>query len=686
MPNDTAIRSQADLEALLKREIESSVDYIEQNIGKERRLSLKYYRGDKFGNEEDGRSQVVWRIVRDAVREILPSLLRVFFGSEKAMEFTPVGPEDVEAADQATDLARMIVLEENPGVAIFTDVFNDSLYQKMGVVKLLRDESVDVTYHDVSGQDEASLMLVVGTEPAGTVEVVSVEDEPNGTLKARIKRTRRRNTIRFEAVPPEEFLVSRRARSDLDQATYVGHRSLKTFAELVALGIDREVLEDNITDRDVFTESQEARERYWRDGSIDGADTMNPWAKRVLYVESWLRVDLDGDDIAELRKFCTVGDQYKIVNGPLGEPASEVPFATFCPFPEPHRLIGQDVADQTRDLQLIQSQIVRLILDSASLSVHPRMAYAENKVNLDDLHNVEMGATIGCEGMPSQVLQALTVPFIGQQLLPLTQLVEAEADKRVGKHNMALDADALQSTTKAAVEAQREAAQQTLELIARLYAEIGMKRFYKLLLKLMVSHIDKPRMVRQRNQWVPIDPRTWNAALDVRVNVGLGHGMAQDRLMSLQGLAAKQEMILQNFGPNNPAVTLGQYTQTLAKMAELSGWPDPTAFVNILPRDYQPPEPPPQPSEAEILAQIESQKMQADLMKANTEYDIKRDQLLVDATIKAYELLGKNKAVDVDIQGLLADLRRTIDTNRLTVDEPAEAPEPEPSMTGASGG
>lgn len=674
-----ALRTDVDLRALLKREIESAVNYVEQQIGAERRLSLKYYRGDKFGNEEDGRSQVVWRIVRDAVREILPSLLRVFFGSERAIEYTPVGPEDVEAAEQATDLARVIVLEDNPGVAIFTDVFNDSLYQKLGVVKVWRDEAIDVTYHNLSGQDEQSLTVLMATESG--VEIVRVEEEGGGTLAALIRRTKRRNTIRFEAVPPEEFLVSRRAKSDLDGATYVGHRSLKTYAELVALGIDPDVLEANITDQDVFVESQEARTRYEHDGSLDSDDTLNPWAKRVLYVESWLRVDLDNDGIAELRKFCTVGDGHTIVNGPDGEPVSHIPFATFCPFPEPHRLIGQDVADQTRDLQLIQSQIVRVILDSAALSVHPRMAYTEGRVNLDDLHNVEMGATIGCEGVPNQVLQTMTVPFIGQQLLPLTQLVEAEADKRVGKHNMALDADALQSTTKAAVEAQRQAAQQTLELIARLYAECGMKRFFKLLLRLMVSHIDRPRMVRQRNRWVPIDPREWNAQLDVRVNVGLGHGLAEDRLMSLRELAVHQKEVLTTLGPSNPAVTLGHYTQTLSKIAELSGWPDPSAFVNVLPRDFQPPEPPPQPTEAEVLAQIEQMKMQADLTRANTEYDIKRDELLVDATIRAYELLGKNKAVDVDIKAVLADLRATIDSNRLTVRGDAQMQE-QPSENG----
>src|SRR5574343_406852 len=78
-------------------------NWIDSDIAPVRAKATRYYKGEKFGNEEEGRSQIVLTEVRDSVLQILPSLMRVFFSGEKVVEFVPVGPEDVSAAEQATD-------------------------------------------------------------------------------------------------------------------------------------------------------------------------------------------------------------------------------------------------------------------------------------------------------------------------------------------------------------------------------------------------------------------------------------------------------------------------------------------------------------------------------------------------------------------------------------------------------
>ena len=677
MPRLSAVEDAQSLQSLIQREIERASNFVDEELGPDRAESLRYYRGEPLGNEEDGRSQVVWRVVRDAVRQILPSLIRVFFGSEKAVEYAPAGPEDTQAAEQATDYANYVVLQDNPGVRVFLDAWNDSLYQKVGIVKLWRDHSIEVTYHDFTGLDDAGVGLIM-QEPG--VEVVSVsstfmDEQSAGQLIAmgfepplkhdiKVKRTRKAPRVRIAAVPPEEFLIDPTARS-LDEATYVGHKMEKTVGELVALGYDRDLVESHATGQSDFTTKNEAARERIGAQSLTPADTLNPDSRRVLYCESWLRVDLDGemredgfpsgDGIAELRKFCTIGESYEIVNGNgLGEPVSEIPFADFCPFPEPHLFIGEDVADQTKDLQRITSNVVRNMLDSLARTIHPDTYAVEGMVQMPDLLNTENGRVVRMSA-PGMV-QVIGHEFVGGQAMPVLELLRAEADRRVGVHNMALEADALQSTTKSAVNAQVDAARQQLELIARIYAECGMKRFYSLLLRLIVSHPDRQRMVRLRNQWVQVDPTVWNANMDVIVNVGLGRGNDEQRLMALQSGMQGQLTMIQTYGPNNPWVTPQQVATSMAKMYEIAGWKDTSQFVN--PSAPVPPPPPPQPTPEEVLAEVERYKAQGDALETAAKIEVERDRLISDTMLKAVELQGKYPNLKVDLSEIQAAFNR----------------------------
>lgn len=699
MPRLASVDDALSLQTLIQREIERASSFIDEEIGPARAESLRYYRGEPLGNEEDGRSQVVWRVVRDAVRQILPSLIRVFFGSERAVEYAPHGPEDTAAAEQATDYANYVVLQDNPGIKVFLDAFNDSLYQKVGIIKLWRDHAIEVSYHEFTELDDAGVGQVLSEPGTELVNVNSTLADPEtaGQFLAAgvdppllhdvtVKRTRKAPRIRLAAVPPEEFLIDPTARS-LEEATYVGHKMEKTVGELVALGYDRDLVESHAYGHSDYTLKNEAARERMQLQSLMPADTLNPDSRRVLYCESWLCVDLDGppdesgfptgDGIAELRKFCTIGEAYEIVNGDgLGEPVSEIPFADFCPFPEPHLFFGEDVADQTKDLQRITSNVVRNMLDSLARTIHPDTAVVEGMVTLDDVLNTENGRVVRQQA--PGMYQVYTHEFVGGQALPILEMLKAEADRRVGVHNMALEADALQSTTKAAVNAQVDAARQQLELIARIYAECGMKRFYQLLLKLIVSHPDKGRMVRLRNEWVPVDPSVWNANMDVIINVGLGRGNDEQRLQALNAGMQAQLTMIQTYGPSNPWVTPQQIATTMAKMYEIAGWKDASQFVN--PTAPDPPPPPPQPTPEEILADVEKQKAQGHALETAAKLEIERDRLISDTLLKAVEMQGKYPGLKVDVQAIQDAF------NRDQMSESAAEGEAEPAAVGAVDG
>ena len=348
--------------------------------------------------------------------------------------------------------------------------------------------------------------------------------------------------------------------------------------------------------------------------------------QRALYIELWMNIDYDGDGLPELRKICCMGDGYTIVNN---EPADFIPFADFPCDPEPHTspVEANSIFDYTRDLQEVNSDIMRNTLDSLAQSIHPRTAVVEGQVNMDDVLSNETGGIIRMRA-PGMV-QPFTTPFVGQAAFPMLDYLSGIRESRTGmsKASMGLDADALQSSTRAAVAATVSASQMRLELTTRILSQ-GMKKLFKNVLRLVTVHQDKPRMVRLRNKWTPIDPRAWDAEMDVSINVSLGNGDVDQKMAMLAMIAGKQESALQQMGPMNPLVTPAQYANTLRKIAEMAGFKDSSQFFNAIPADYQPPQPEQKPTPEEVLAQVQAQSIQADIQKKAAELELKREEML----------------------------------------------------------
>ena len=653
------VMSEEQLQGVISAEITDAISFIDDDIGGSRALATEYYYGDLFGDEEDGRSQVVSMDVRDTVQGILPSLMRIFFGPERVVEFAPQGPEDVQNAEQATDYVDFIFKRDNPGFKILHSAFKDALVRKCGIVKYWWDESVEVRAESFSMLDEQSMMMltsdpdveisavreypVPGTEPQN--EAQGIMTPPPMMYDVEIKRRIKTGKVKIEALPPEEFLIDRRAKS-IEDATFVGHRTMKTVSDLVAMGYDYEEMVEASGNGNDFDNNQEytARNPF---AVISTANNGDPSSKSVMYIEGYLKVEFDGDGIAEMRRICTIGTGNKVIRNEI---VSERQFADFCPDPEPHTFFGMCPADVVMDIQRIKSNVQRGILDSLAQSIHPRTAIVEGQANMEDVLNTEVGAVIRMRA-PGMV-QPFTTPFVGQAAFPMLDYLDDIKQTRTGisKAAAGLDADALQSTTKAAVSATVNAAHQHIEMIARIFAETGLRKLFTGILKLVVENQDRARMVRLRNTFVPIDPRSWDAKMDVIVNVGVGDGTIEDRINILNQVAMRQEMLIEKTGPNNPVVSLPQYTNTLTKLLQLAGIKDSTNYFNQLPVDFQLPEPPaPKPTPEEILAQVQAQSIQADIQKKAAELQLDRERMIMaddrerdrieqDGILRRYEL------------------------------------------------
>ena len=701
----------SELQGIITSDLEDAISYIDSDLSPIRAKGTEYYRGDPFGNEEEGRSQVVAMEVRDTVSAMMPSLMRVFFSTENVVEYIPRGPEDVKGAQQATDYANLIFTSDNNGFMTTYAIFKDALVRKCGIAKYYWEEEEKVRIEEYSGLDDQTLQIlsqenaevkivVSYPDPAISQEMI---DQVNAQAAAagqpapqvpmihdvQIKRIVKDGRVRIMAVPPEELVIDRRARS-FEDAALIAHRQMLTVAELISMGYDEDEVRDNLTSNDLDS-NEEFLARQPLNNITGNNNTTNPMMQRVLYVEAYSRVDYDGDGIPELRKICCMGSGYNIVRN---LPAAYIPFVDFPCDPEPHTspLESMSIFDITHDLQEIKSEILRNTLDSLAQSIHPRTAIVEGQVNIDDVLNNETGAVIRMRA-PGMV-QPFNTPFVGQAAFPMLDYVDQIKEDRTGmsKAAMGLNADALQSSTKAAVAATISASQGRIELTSRILAE-GMKKLFKGILFLITTHQDKPRMVRLRNEWVQIDPRAWDNSMDVSINIGLGQGDVNERLQGLMMIMQKQEQALSTMGADNPFVTMTQLSRTLRKIVELSGFKDASQYFKDVPEGYTPPEKPERKTPEEILAQVQAESIQADIQKKAAELelrreqmvrddDYRRDQLAQDLVLKRYELELK---YGVQLSTAELDAQQSMDREALrqqsalmaqAMQQPTQAPVP----------
>lgn len=659
-PEEDAVPEE--LQNFVQRAAEEALNWRDEELDPQQEEATDYYMGRPFGNEEEGRSKVVSTDVRDTVQAILPSLMRIFFGPEQIVEYEPMGPEDVEGAEQATDSVNHVVRNDNQGFSVIHSAFKDALVRKLGIIKWWWEDNVELKGYQFTDLTDEHLMMLQQEEGV-TVEVTGQYE--GGGYEATVTRKVSEGRAKIAAVPPEEFIFSPSARS-LEDAELVGHVREVPASELIAMGIDSEIVESKKGSRPSTSNAAgrlESARRFDRDERNEEFDEESEAREGVWFAELYVYFDVDGDDIAELVKVICVGDDYEVVDF---YPCDVRPFALFCPDPEPHTLVGLSMADYTMDVQLIKSGSIRGMLDSLSLTINPRTEIVEGEVNIEDIMNPEVGG-ITRVTRPGMIRESVT-PFVGKEVLPVLSYMDEIRENRTGisKAAAGLNADALQSATKSAVAATLTGAQQHIELLARIFAETGMRQLYVGLLKLLVQHQDQARLIRMRNKFVPMDPASWNADMDVRINLALGGGSSEEKLQMLMLIAAEQKEQIQQ---GSPLVTLVEYRRTLAQLVELAGFPNPQAFFRPFgeqeqqqyeqQKQQQPPQDP-QMAAIEMQQKIEQAKLELDRQEMLLKDQRERAKMEMDFAIKQanieaqYSVQLSNAELQADVQGARA--------------------------------
>ena len=629
-----------ELLARIRDEITDSLGYGDE-ISKQRETAMEYYYGLPFGNEVEGRSQFVDSTVQDTIEWIKPSLMRVFATGDEMVKFTPHGPEDVQMAEQASDYVNYVFTKDNPGWEIMYSWFTDALLSKNGIVKVWWDEYEEEEREEYRNLDEAGLMSLLSEEDVEVVEHTQhqLENEPPYHDLV-IKRKNYDGRIKIENVPPSEFLISREAK-DIQNARFVCHRVKKTLSELREMYPDESLDVEGLTGSDEDMGSMfgefEARHNFDNSSNFGLNDTIaSEEALRTYWLhESFMKTDYDGDGIAELRKVCTVGDRI-LANDSI----DKIPFVSITPIKIPHKFFGLSVADLVMDLQLIKSTMLRTLLDNAYNQNFGRYAVLEGQANLDDLLTQRPGGVVRVKS-PNAVTP-LPTPALEPYTFQMLEYIDSVRESRAGvsKMSQGMNENALPShTTATAVNAVMTAAQSRVELIARNFAETGVKDLMICIYELLYKNQDRERMVKLRNNWVPVRPDVWKDKYDCSVSVALGSGNKDQQMAHLSQMLSFAGEAMKGGLPIVNAQNMYNLGAALVRAMGFQNVDDFLTNPATVPPKQEGPSPEEQAQQMEMQLkekelEIKAADVQVKMQKIQQEYQ--KDA--VDAQLKAAEL------------------------------------------------
>ena len=681
-----------ELRGIINSEITNALGYMGGNLSSQRKKSLEYYMGEKLGTEIDGRSQVVSTDVADTIETILPNLLRIFTSSEKVVKCEPVKVEDVKLAEQVTNYINYIFNKDNDGFSILYTWFKDALLEKNGIVKVYWDESESVEQETYQNLSDDEYRLLIEDDDVEVIEEESFEDE---TAKAQlevvkamaiktgeimpempipmmhnciIKRTNGSGKVKIENIPPEEFLIQRSAKT-IEEANFVAHKVSKTRSELVEMGFDQKTVDDLPTSNEILL-NDERMQRYSDIDETPFNDAADHSTEEIELFECYIRVDTDGDGIAELRKITVAGaGGYTILENMA---CDNMPFCSITPIPMPHRFYGRSISELVEDVQLVKSTVMRQLLDNMYNTNNNRTAIMDGQVNLDDLLTNRPGGVVRTKQPPSQVMMPMQSQPISQQAFPLLEYLDTVRESRTGvtRYNQGLDADSLNKTATG-VNALMSQSQMRMELVARVFAETGIKDLFKKIFELTCKYQDKERIVELNNEFVPVRPTEWRNRYNITISVGLGTGSSDQQVVIMNSILERQLQAFQlQGGQEYPMVSLKNIYNSLAKIVENAGLKNvDNYFVNpdMGKSMVQPPQPPaPTPIEKIEFTRIasEEKRKNAQLELELKELKSRNAGMLLDQEIRMKELELKYNA-QIDTQQMRADA----DLNKILVSE-----------------
>lgn len=613
---------------VLRRKEDAASAYVWGQLGQDREVAMREFHRMPYGTEQEGWSQIVASDVRDTVEWILPSLLKTFTATDKAVEFEPTKAEDVDGAEQATDACNYVFFKQNSGFMVLYNAIKDALIIRNCAVEWFKETKETVS--SVPFKGATAEMLAMLTDEDGEITEATpapmmdeqgqpvfdpMTGEPVITYSGRIKRIEKRQVVRVEAFSPEDLLIDREWTSPLlADCPYVARHRRVTCSDLKQMGY-------TVTAEELRDGGEQTNRSNLRNIGLDDTRDFGAMSDDDAMAEGWLKVeymlvDFDGDGIAERRVIHRVHN--KILKN---EECADVPFATFSPRMNTHRWDGESMHDAVGDLQKIHSELLNQTFDNLKLTNNPRTklltdANGSPYANIDDLLDSRIGGIIRMQRADAVTEQV--TPFAAGASFPMLEYIQGMRENRTGvsRTSQGMNPDSLNNTATGR-QIDQTAAQQPLELIARIIAECLVKPIMSGILKLLTEGGMEKLAFRLRGEFVEYDPNEWRDSYDMTINVGLGSGDAQAKAAQLTNVYQ-----MQTAGMQIGLATPKHIYHTASKIIENAGFKDVQNFIQ------DPETAPPKQEQPPLEVQLEQMKQSGDAQKfqAQTQMDMQKHQ------------------------------------------------------------
>jgi len=544
------------------------------DLSSERATALDHYHGRPYGDEQEGRSQVVSRDLSDTIGWIMPAIMEVFAKTQNLVEFNPEGEDDEELSNQESDYTNLVIMKDNNGWLMLHDWVKDALLLKNGYVKHWWDESETVKEREYQGLSALELtkleqdLVNEGAEVDILEHDTRIETTDQGEIEVfdvKLRITSTRGRVRVEAVPTEEIRISKRARNGTQDSGFIEHFTTKTRTELIEMGMDESFV-DSLPAKNSTEENDEQTNA--RDSVSDESDQLGTSFDRSMddidYGEAYIKIDYDKDGKAELRKIITVGNRI-----PPGDEWNEVidtvAITSVVTKRVPHRHIGESIDDDLKDLQQIKTVLQRQMLDNIYRS-NNQETIVNQLANIPDFIQSLPGGVKRIETDQPIAGMVMPVPFVPivDQILPAIDYIDNVKDERTGVNKLStnVDPDILKQANNATFMEGVNRASQKVQMILRMIAETGVKELALRVHELLIKHQDKPRMIKLRGKYVDINPTEWRDRTDLTVKVGLGIGTEEEKRQKLSLINNLQQGLFEK-GLVGPEESYNLFDETL---------------------------------------------------------------------------------------------------------------------------
>lgn len=623
-------------------------------IAQEREKSLKAYNSERYGNEVNGLSKFVTSDVRDVIEWTMPQLMDIFWSSDLPVVFLPEDAADVDQADIESRYCQNVLENQNLGYIQVYSWFKDALMQKNGIMKAWWEEKTvtereeyksksnddymalsndtefdidkvtvclgdDSDYHEYS-EKEFDELLNAFTDPQAKMQV-----ETAALYNIVGFRKRDVSQVRIECIAPERFFINRTHNSpDPQSADYTAEVFEKTRSELIEEGYEKGFIDSLSHNYDGFEEyGSENVNRYKKEGGGDLGDqisTQNTLTDKLMIVDHYLRVDFDGDGIAELRRVRTNGPSGDILDN---DPVDRNIFHSITPYINTHKFFGRSIADNLMDIQKLKTQVSRGVLDNLTYSISPRKIISGD-VNISDLMQYIPGGVIrkGTNG----TVDNETTPFVGDQGIATMQTVDQMRAERSGfsADSVGLNPQALSNSTTIVGTMIMSQSQSLTKMIASNFANTGFNSLMLHIRELLAKYETKQRIFEIAGNWVPVDPRAWRKNRSSTVKTGIGYAAKAEKMAVLQSFLDLQTQIATQTGSFDSPLTSSQGTfKLIDDMGKVSGVKDGMKYWRD-PSTYQAPPKPPTLADYTFQLQKENLSNQQTASEAKKATDIQQ--------------------------------------------------------------